>query len=271
MMRNLNDAPLAWWRISGAVLRLAESRHVTHRRSVPLQSGRYVTAATTTNTCAIAGCLPPAVYRPAFETGREHARNSAQDDFLFPRLHDFSSAAREYHAVPRPKINARTTAGRSDRRGSLSGKREESGRKLNGTAVDRNSEPRCRSRSRRRARKVSESDGVVHLRVPSRECHVVGLTCRLNICTRVPELCFDVANVVCYDLTSIGRSARLARRRWCSLRRLFGAAYGDYDIRYPRSFAPTRCRGRPAFFAGSVVTNLAVVQYSVVLIMSDVR
>jgi hypothetical protein len=80
--------------------------------------------------------------------------------------------------------------------------------------------------------------------------------CRSNICTRVPELRFDVANVVCSDLTSIGQSAArlctssLLRR----LRRLFVAAYGDCDIRYS-ALTRTYAMPRTSYFFREVRRN----------------
>jgi len=158
--------------------------------------------------------------------GREYARGDFAREFFFLRLHDFSSVAREYHAVPHPKNNARTTTGRSNRQDSLSGvpgksKREESGRKLNG-AVDRSSDPRCRNRSRKRARKVSGID--------NERYHVVELTrVDLTYVIACRWLRWQMSSAIRPNLNRT--FARWIERR---RRRPLGAAYGDYNIRYVR-------------------------------------
>lgn len=146
--------------------------HVIRRPQRPLWSGRK--RPLSHHTCVIAAAFHQLCTALLLRPGREHARgDSARDiNFFLPRLHDLLSAAREYYAVRRPKINARTTAGRSDRWDSLSGvsgkrETEKSERKLNG-AVDR-SKSRCRRRSRKRARKVS---GIVDARRRARLAYV---------------------------------------------------------------------------------------------------
>lgn len=111
---------------------------------------------TSSHTCAIAAAYHHQLCTALLLTpGREHVRGDSARNICFLRLHDFLSGARDCYAVPRSKINARIT-GRSDRRDSLSRKRKvkDSARKLNG-AVDHSNEPRCKSRSRKRAREVS--------------------------------------------------------------------------------------------------------------------